>query len=115
MKMRAKLWFRCAVVHDPVCPKITAPAAITWEAKYRDIDLVIERKLKGDELVRRMKGWVTVDPYKVIETVSQFGKFVVDKSGELFVELSYPDSFDNLKSKLYELFGDEIIFERLSD
>ena len=41
--VRGKIWFRCAVVHDPVCPKIVNPALIGWEAKYRKIDLLIER------------------------------------------------------------------------
>jgi hypothetical protein len=37
---------------------VVQPALIGWEAKYRQIDLTIERAFKGDELVRRMKGWI---------------------------------------------------------
>ena len=71
--IRAKLWFRCAVVHDPVTPVVVQPAVIGWEAKHRHVDLTIERAFKGEELVRRMKGWVTVDPSKVIDVINNFG------------------------------------------
>lgn len=71
--IRAKLWFRCAVVHDPVTPIVVQPAVIGWEAKHRHIDLTIERAFKGEELVRRVKGWVTVDPSKVIDVINNFG------------------------------------------
>jgi hypothetical protein len=46
--VRGKIWFRCAVVHDPVTPMVVQPALIGWEAKQRNIDLVIERAFKGD-------------------------------------------------------------------
>ena len=49
------------------------PAVIGWEAKRRHIDLTIERAFKGEELVRRVKGWVTVDPSKVIDVINNFG------------------------------------------
>ncbi len=111
--MKAKLWFRCAVVFDPVCPRILTPCAITWEAKYRDIDLVIERPLKGEELVKRMKGWVTVDPYKVIDIVNKYGKFKINESGELFVKLNNDEDFEVLKNELFSEFQDEIILEKL--
>ena len=35
--IRAKIWFRCAVVHDPVCPLVVQPGLIGWEAKYRQM------------------------------------------------------------------------------
>ena len=70
--IRAKLWFRCAVVHDPVTPMVVRPALISWEAKSRRIDLIIERAFNGEELVRRMKGWVTVDPSQVIEIIKEY-------------------------------------------
>jgi hypothetical protein len=111
--MKAKLWFRCAVVFDPVCPKLLAPCAITWEAKYRDIDLVIERPLKGEELVKRMKGWVTVDPYEVIKIVNKYGKFKINEQGELFVQLEDDSNFFPLKEELYKNFNEEIIFEKI--
>ncbi|MBW2116206.1 MAG: hypothetical protein JRH04_15605, partial [Deltaproteobacteria bacterium] len=62
--IKAKLWFRCAAMHDPTTPIIVKPAVIGWEAKERNVDLTIERAFKGDELVLRMKGWVTVDVKK---------------------------------------------------
>jgi hypothetical protein len=48
---RAMLWFKCAAVHDPVRPVVKKPATIGWEAKQRQVDLVIERSFKGDELL----------------------------------------------------------------
>ena len=72
--IRGKLWFRCAAMHDPVTPTIVQPALIGWEAKQRKVELLIERSFNGDELIRRMKGWITADPAKVIETVNRFGR-----------------------------------------
>lgn len=111
--MNAKLWFKCAVVFDPVCPKLLTPCAITWEAKYRDIDLIIERYMKGEELVKRMKGWVTVDPYEVIDIVNKYGKFKLNENGELYVKLDNAENFLKLKDELYKNFQDEIILEKL--
>ena len=71
--IRAKLWFRCAAMHDPVTPVIVKPALIGWEAKQRQVDLTIERAFKGDELVMRMKDWVTADVKKVVEIVQKHG------------------------------------------
>ena len=109
--MIAKLWFKCAAMHDPVCPKLLSPCLITWEAKYRDVQVVIERKFKGDELVRRMKGWVTVNPENVIEVVNKYGKFKINDNGELFVEIEDDENFGILKNELKEKFSDEIILE----
>lgn len=109
--IRAKIWFRCAVVHDPVCPIVVQPALISWEAKYRQIDLVIERAFKGDELVRRMKGWITVDPAKVIEIVGRFGRLKVLDDRELVIEMEDESSFDELKKSIDEAFGDQVDVE----
>ena len=109
--IRAKIWFRCAVVHDPVCPILIKPAVIGWEAKHRQIDLTIERALKGDELLRRMKGWITVDPNKVIEIANQFGRLKVLDEKELVIELEDPASFEKLKKNLLNTFGDEVDIE----
>jgi hypothetical protein len=109
--IRAKIWFRCAIVHDPVCPVVVRPALIGWEAKYRQIDLVIERAFKGDELVRRMKGWITVDPNKVIEVVGQFGRLKVLDDRELVVEMEAEADFDGLKKRVKEAFGDQVDVE----
>lgn len=106
--LRAKLWFRCAVVHDPVCPIVVQPAVIGWEAKHRRIDLVIERAFKGDELVRRMKGWVTVDVSEVIEIIGKFGRLKVLDDSELVVELETMDNFTGLQKALADAFGKEI-------
>jgi hypothetical protein len=85
--IRAKLWFRCAAMHDPVTPMVVQPALIGWEAKKRRVELQIERAFSGEELVRRMKGWVTADPSKVIEVVERFGKLKVLDDRELVIEM----------------------------
>ena len=71
--IRSKLWFRCAAMHDPVTPVLVRPAVIGWDAKRRNVELTIERPFKGDELVLRMKGWVTTDVKKVAEVVRKHG------------------------------------------
>jgi hypothetical protein len=109
--IRAKIWFRCAIVHDPVCPVVVRPALISWEAKYRQIDLVIERAFKGDELVRRMKGWITVDPAKVIEIVSQFGRLKVLDDRELVVEMEDEARFEELQKSLADACSDQVDVE----
>jgi len=109
--VRGKIWFKCAVVHDPVCPKIVRPALIGWEAKNRKVDLVIERAFKGDELLSRMKGWITVDPVKVIEIVSRYGRLKVLDDTELFVETETIDNFKSLENDLRNNFGDETSLE----
>jgi hypothetical protein len=109
--IRAKIWFRCAVVHDPVCPVLAQPAVIGWEAKHRQIDLTIVRAFKGDELLRRMKGWITVDPNHVIEIVNQFGRLKVLDDRELVVELENSSVFAALRKNLSDAFGDQIDLE----
>ena len=106
--IRAKLWFRCAVVHDPVTPMVVRPALISWEAKSRRIDLTIERAFNGEELVRRMKGWVTVDPSQVIETIREFGRLKVLDDRELVIEMEHLESFQDLQKALYDAFGNEV-------
>src|SRR4030042_817137 len=106
--IRAKIWFRCAVGHDPVSPIVARPALIGWEAKRRLIDLTIERAFKGDELLRRMKGWITVDPERVIELVSQFGRLKVLDDRELVIEMEDLIIFDNLKKNLFTVFVNEV-------
>ena len=109
--IRAKIWFRCAAVHDPISPVIVHPAIIGWEAKQRQIDLTIERAFKGDELLRRMKGWITVDPSKVIEVINEFGRLKILDDKELVVEMEDSERFDNLKKKLSSIFGNQIDVE----
>jgi len=105
--IRAKLWFRCAAMHDPVTPRVVQPCLVGWEAKQRRVDLTIERAFNGDELVRRMKGWVTVDPSKVIEIVNRFGRLKVLDERELVIEFEEMDDLENLQKALQEKFGDE--------
>ena len=106
--IRAKLWFRCAAMHDPVTPIVVQPAVIGWEAKKRRVELKIERVFNGEELVRRMKGWVTADPSQVIEVVRQFGRLKVLDDRELVVELERMEDFQNLQKVLFETFGKEM-------
>ncbi len=109
--IRAKLWFRCAAMHDPVTPMVVQPALIGWEAKQRKVDLEIERAFDGDELVRRMKGWVTVEPSKAIDVVNRFGRLKVLDDRELVIELEKMEDFQNLQKALNEAFGKEIEVE----
>ncbi|MCF8063271.1 MAG: hypothetical protein K9M82_12190 [Deltaproteobacteria bacterium] len=111
--IRARLWFRCAAVHDPVTPCIVQPAVIGWKAKERNVDLTIERPFKGDELVLRMKGWVTVDPKKAVETVQRHGFLKVLDDEDLVVELESEDDFSRLAEDLEEAFGDQLHVERI--
>ena len=106
--IRGKLWFRCAAMHDPVTPIVVQPALIGWEAKQRKVELLIERAFNGDELIRRMKGWITVNPSKVIETVSPYGKLKVLDERELVVEMETKENFQNLQKALQDTFGDEV-------
>ena len=113
--MRAKIWFRCAVMHDPVCPVVVQPGLIGWEAKRRRIDLVIERAFKGDELVRRMKGWITVEPSRVIEMVNEFGHLKVLDDRELVIEVEDEKALQGLQAKAKAAFGDQVDIEGIPD
>ncbi len=109
--IRAKIWFRCAVAHDPVCPIVARPALIGWEAKHRRIDLTIERAFKGEELVLRMKGWITVDPARVVEVVNKVGRLKVLDDRELVVEMENESDFPELQARLAESFHDQVDVE----
>jgi hypothetical protein len=109
--VRAKIWFRCAVVHDPVCPVIVRPALIGWEAKNRKIDLIIERAFKGDELVSRMKGWITVEPSEAIAVINKYGKLKVLDDAELFIETDNLGNYQKMVEEIKSNFGDEISLE----
>ncbi len=111
---RALLWFRCAAVHDPVRPVLKKASVIGWEAKFRSIDLVIERPLKGEELLSRMKGWFTVDVKKVIEIVRQHGKLKLLDDYHLVVETDGEGEMTSLAEKLAESFGEEMGLERFA-
>lgn len=109
--IRAKLWFRCAAMHDPVTPVVAAPALVGWEAKKRVVPLTIERAFNGEELVLRMKGWVTTDPKEVIDVVKRHGKLRVLDDRDLVVEFEAIESFDNLQQDLTEAFKGEVDVE----
>jgi hypothetical protein len=110
---RAKLWFRCAAMHDPVTPVIIRPAVIGWEAKRRKVDLTIERPFKGDELVMRMKGWVTSDVKEVIDVVKRHGLLKVLDERDLVVEMETEQDFENLTVDLQTNFLDQVDLERI--
>ena len=112
--IRAKIWFRCAAMHDPVTPMVLQPAIIGWEAKKRRVGTQIERSFNGEELVHRMKGWITVDPRKVIDVVNRYGRLKVLDEKELVVELEKAEDIQKLQQALQEVFEGEVDVEALS-
>ena len=111
--IRAKIWFRCAAMHDPVTPILLQPAVIGWEAKRRMVGTQIERAFNGEELVRRMKGWITVDPNRVIEAVSTYGRLKVLDDRELVVEVEKTEDIQRLQKLLQEIFKGEVDVETI--
>jgi hypothetical protein len=111
--IRAKIWFRCAAMHDPVTPIVLRPAVIGWEAKKRTVGTQIERSFNGEELVRRMKGWITVDPKEVIDVVNQYGRLKVLDESELVVEAEEPEDLQKLQKSVEETFRGEVDVEIL--
>lgn len=111
--IRSKIWFRCAAMHDPVTPIIVQPAVIGWDAKERNVELTIARAFKGDELVMRMKGWVTVDVKKVIEVVKKYGFLKVLDERDLVVDVEAEADFEKLSGELEEQFKDQLNLERV--
>jgi hypothetical protein len=106
---RLRLFGRCRIYHDPVSPVLKSPAQIGWTARFRTIDLVTPRKLKGRELLMRTRGWWTVDPTEVLETVEAHGKLVLGDSGELMVEFADQKAVDALSSSLAKRFADQVL------
>jgi len=111
--IRSKIWFRCAAMHDPVTPVIVKPAVIGWDAKERKADITIERAFKGDELVLRMKGWVTVDVKNVIEIVKKHGYLKVLDDRDLVVEVETEKDYENLSNDILNNFKDQLDLERI--
>ena len=109
--IRAKLWFRCAAMHDPVTPIIAQPAVIGWEGEKRRVYFQIERAFNGEERVRRMKGWVTVEPSKVIDVANRFGRLKVLDDRDLVIEFDGAEDFQRLQKALSEAFGQEVDVE----
>ena len=112
--IRAKLWFRCAAMHDPVTPVVVRPAVIGWEGQKRRVNFTIERAFTGEELVRRMKGWVTADPLKAIEVVDRFGRLKVLDDKDLVIEFETAEDLRNLQRALSVAFGGEVDVEEIA-
>jgi hypothetical protein len=111
--VKARLWFTCAAMHDPVTPVIVRPALIGWDAKRRAVDLTIERGFSGEELVRRMKGWVTVDPEAVIKIIKEYGRLRILDERDVAVEVASAEDYEKLSRALTDRFGAEVNLERL--
>ncbi|MFH1488197.1 MAG: hypothetical protein ABII06_04785 [Pseudomonadota bacterium] len=107
--IRLRLFGRCRIYHDPVSPVLKSPAEIGWDAWFRTIDLVTPRRLKGRELLMRTRGWWTLEPEDVLDTVEKHGHLVVGEKGELMVEFPDRESVDALTRSLSERFGDQIL------
>ena len=100
-------------MHDPVTPILLQPAVIGWQAKKRRVGTQIERAFGGEELVQRMKGWITVEPNKVIETVNKYGRLKVLDDRELVVEVEKAEDIQRLQKALQEAFEDEVDVEAM--
>ena len=106
--IRLRLFGRCRIYHDPVSPVMRAPAQIGWDAWFRSIDLVTPQPLKGEELLKRTRGWWTVEPNEIDEVVKKSGRLVVGEGGELMVEFEDERAAEALSEALKERFGDQV-------
>jgi hypothetical protein len=106
--IRLRLFGRCRIYHDPVSPVLRAPAQIGWDAWFRSIDLVTPQPLKGEELLKRTRGWWTVEPTEIAEVVKKNGRLVVGDGGELMVEFEDERAAEALSAALKEKFGDQV-------
>jgi hypothetical protein len=111
--IRAKLWFRCAGAFNPVTPVVWRPAVIGWKAREKQIDFAIERAFNGEELISRMKGWVTADVKMVIKIVKRHGYLKMLDEQDLVVEMETEEDFENLKNDLTDSLQDHIDLERI--
>jgi len=107
--IQLRLFGRCRIYHDPVSPVLREPAQIGWDAWFRRIDLVTPRRLKGKELLRRTRGWWTVEPSEIAEVIEAHGSLVVGNKGELMVELENRKAAEDLSEALLERFGDQVL------
>ncbi len=110
---RAMVWFKCAAMHDPVRPVLKQGAVLGWEAKQRVVDLTIERDLKGEELLQRMKGWFTADVYQALEIFNRYGKLKILDGSDLVVEIKDMEMLTGLSNSLREAFGEEAWIEHI--
>ena len=106
--MRLRLFGRCRIYHDPVSPVLRAPAQVGWDAWFRSIDLVTPQPLKGEELLKRTRGWWTVEPTEIADVVKKNGRLVVGEAGELMVEFEDEHAAEALSAALKEKFGDQV-------
>ena len=113
--VRAKLWLQCAAMKDPVAPVLVRPAVIGWQGKNRQIDLTIDRPFSGEELLLRMKGWVTTDPREVIGQIKPEGFVKLFDRGEVVVEADTEAQMAAVQKRLRERFGDRVSLEPLED
>ena len=60
-----------------------------------------------------MKGWITVDPKKVIDVVNQYGRLNVLDDRELVVEVEEAEGLQGLQKALREAFGSEVDAEAI--
>lgn len=111
--IRAKLWFRCSGAYNPVTPVIFKPAIIGWKAKNKQIDFTIERAFNGEELVLRMKRWVTADVKKVIEIVKRHGYLKILDERDLVVEMETETDYENLRRDLLDDFYEHVDLEKI--
>ncbi len=109
--IRAEVWFRCAAMHDPVLPVLVGPAIIGWKGKRREINLTIEREFSGSELLKRMKGWITVDPRLAIQVIEQYGRLKCFDDGRLIVEVEAEEQLEVLKGEIRANFSDQCNLE----
>ena len=107
--IRLRLFGRCRIYHDPVSPVAKAPAQVGWTAWFRAIDLVTPQPLKGEELLRRTKGWWTVEPADVADVVKKHGRLVVGDGGELMVEFEDEKAAEALVNALSDRFADQVL------
>lgn len=107
--IRLRLFGRCRIYHDPVTPVMKEAPQIGWNAWFRSIDLVTPQKLKGEELLRRTRGWWTVEPEDVARVVKQYGRIVVGQAGELMVEFESQTEADGLSAELRKEFGEQVL------
>jgi hypothetical protein len=96
-----------------VTPIIVQPSVLGWKAKKRKVELTIERAFTGEELVLRMKGWVTADVKQVIGIVKSHGYLKVLDEQDLVVEMDSEEKYEKLSEALAEKFGNEVFLERL--
>lgn len=108
---RAMLWFKCAAMHDPVRPVMKKAAIVGWEAKMRDVALTIDRPFKGDELLLRMKGWVTADVVQASDIICQYGRLKIIDDYDLVIEADDLAALEALSVELANNFGEEVWLE----